>query len=168
MSVRLGKVALGDLEGASGDRLECPELREAEALQVDDDERLSYGPTCGCGRGGEYLGEERLDVHEDRAPVLLGCDVAIEPPGAHRAEALDVHGAAELHNKTKKKNATNQSPSQRYCDEAGQWVYPISLYIWPSPVEWEWRKGTLCCVCVLRTLWKPIGQLSKTSSRPGN
>ena len=103
MSVRLGKVALGDLEGASGDRLECPELREAEALQVDDDERLSYGPTCGCGRGGEYLGEERLDVHEDRAPVLLRCDVAIEPPGAHRAEALDVDGAAELHNKTKRK-----------------------------------------------------------------
>ena len=72
-------------------------MREAEAFQVDDDERLSYGPTCGCGRGGEYLGEERLDVHEDCAPVLLGCDVAVEPPGAHRAEALDIHGAAELH-----------------------------------------------------------------------
>ena len=96
-NVRLGKVTLGYVKGTSGDRLERPELREAESFQIDDDERLPYRPTCGRGRGGEDLGEERLDVHEDCAPVLLGCYVAVEPPGAHRAEALDVHGAAELH-----------------------------------------------------------------------
>ena len=94
--VRLGKEALGYFEGTSGDRLECPELHEAETFEVDDDEYLAYRPTCGRGRGGEDFGEERLDVHEYRAPVLLGCDVAIEPLGAHRAEALDVHGATEL------------------------------------------------------------------------
>jgi hypothetical protein len=71
-------------------------LGESEALEIDDDERLAYWPTGGGGRGWEDLGEESLDVDEDRAPVFLWGDVLVEPLGAYRTEALDMYGTAEL------------------------------------------------------------------------
>lgn len=88
---------MGDVEKASRDRLERPELGEPEAFEVDDDERLAYGPTGGDGGGWEDLGEEGFDVDEDGAPVLLGRYVSVEPLVAYRAEALDVYRTAELY-----------------------------------------------------------------------
>jgi hypothetical protein len=88
---------LGDVEEASRDGLEGPELGEPEALEVDDDERLAYRPAGGGRRGWEDLGEESLDVDEHGAPVLLWRDVSVEPLVAYRAEALDVYRTPELY-----------------------------------------------------------------------
>jgi hypothetical protein len=88
---------LGDVEKASRDGLEGPELGEPEAFEVDDDERLAYRPTGGDGGGWEDLGEEGFDVDEDGAPVLLGRYVSVEPLVAYRAEALDMYRTAELY-----------------------------------------------------------------------
>ena len=95
--VRLGEVVLGDVEKAARDGLEGPELGEPEALEVDDDERLAYWSAGGGGRGWEDLGEDGLDVDEDRAPVFLRGYALIEPLGAYRPEALDVYRTAELY-----------------------------------------------------------------------
>lgn len=96
-NVRLGKVVLGDVEEASRDGFEGPELGEPEALEVDDDERLAHRPAGGGRRGGEDLGEESLDADEHGAPVLLRRDVSVEPLVAYRAEALDVYRTPELY-----------------------------------------------------------------------
>jgi hypothetical protein len=85
------------VEKAARDGLECPELGEPKALEVDDDERLAYWPTSSGGRGWEYLGEEGLDVDEDGAPVFLWGYPLVEPLGAYRAEALDMYWTAELY-----------------------------------------------------------------------
>jgi hypothetical protein len=95
--VRLWKVILGDVEKASGNGLESPELGEPQTFEVNDDERLAYRPTGGGGRGWEDFGKESLDVDEDGAPVLLGRYVSVEPLVAYRTEALDVYRTAELH-----------------------------------------------------------------------
>ena len=95
--VRLGEVVLGDVEKAARDGLECPKLGEPKALEVDDDERLAYWSTGGGGCGWEDLGEDGLDVDEDRAPVFLRGYALIEPLGAYRTKALDVYRTAELY-----------------------------------------------------------------------
>lgn len=95
--VRLGEVVLRDVEKAARDGLEGPELGEPEALEVDDDERLAYWSTGGGGCGWEDLGEDGLDVDEDRAPVFLRGYALVEPLGAYRTEALDVYRTAELY-----------------------------------------------------------------------
>ena len=95
--VRFGVVVLRDIEKAARDGLEGPELGESKALQVHDDERLTYWPTGGGGRGWENLGKDSFNIDEDCAPVFLRRYVLIEPLGAYRTEALDVYRTPELY-----------------------------------------------------------------------
>jgi hypothetical protein len=94
--VRLGIVILGDLEETPRNGLECPKLGEPKALEIDNDEGLAYRPTRGRRRGWENLDEERLDIDENRAPMLLWGHLTIEPLEADRTKVLNVYRTTEL------------------------------------------------------------------------
>ena len=125
--IRLWKVVLRDVEKASRDGFERPELGEPEAFEVDDDERLAYRPTSGDGGGWEDLGEEGFDVDEDGAPVLLGRYVSVEPLVAYRAEALDVYRTAELHATG---SVVNSPPPHKGKIRKGERFHLVGLWGW--------------------------------------
>jgi hypothetical protein len=108
-NVRLGIVILGDLEETPGDGLECPKLGEPKALEIDNDECLAYRPTGGGRCGRENLDEERLDIDENRAPMLLWSHLTIEPLEADGTKILNVYRTTELY--TTNKNDKRRSVS---------------------------------------------------------
>ena len=125
--VRLGIVALGDLEEAPRYGLERPELGEPKALEIDDDERLAYGPTGSSRCGRENLDKERLDVDENRAPVLLRRHLLIESLGAYRTKGVDVYRTAELH--TTRTNKTRSVPAERERRQIRKVLYNATLSV---------------------------------------
>ena len=168
--VRLGEVVLGDVEKAARDGLEGPELGEPEAFEVDDDERLAYWSAGGGGRGWEDLGEDGLDVDEDRAPVFLRGYALVEPLGAYRPEALDVYRTAELYTMewsdvgTDRRRARTEFTLSVWKESGDQQAR--GMHAWTC--AWAPSRRASIALLHVRTLWKPIGQLSKTPSRPGN
>lgn len=88
--VRFRIVVLRHLEGVARKVLHLPELREAEALEVDDDERaVDMFARSTSGRGKDFA-RERLSVDEDSLPETRRRDVLVQLRHVDTAEAMDI------------------------------------------------------------------------------